>query len=138
MPLSEHEQRLFEQIERALSDDPKFASQMQGAGARASARRRMADRCGGCRCVGLALVLVGVNTTMWIGAVGFAVMVGAVAFALDAPASQGRARHGPAGRQRPPGPPPASHTSKPRSSKSGGSFMNRMEERWDKRRDDGY
>ncbi|HEX5594502.1 MAG TPA: DUF3040 domain-containing protein, partial [Micromonosporaceae bacterium] len=26
MPLSEHEQRLFEQIERSLAEDPKFAS----------------------------------------------------------------------------------------------------------------
>ena len=56
----------------------------QGAGARASARRRMAVGVVGV-VVGLALVLVGVNTTMWIGAIGFAVMVSAVAFALTPP-----------------------------------------------------
>ena len=137
MPLSEHEQQLLEQMEQALyAEDPKFASQMQGAGARASARRRMAVGVVGV-VVGLALVLVGVNTTMWIGAVGFAVMVGAVAFALTPPRRKaalgtvqpdGSVRRSTTGRA----------TSKPRSSRSGGSFMHRMEERWDKRRDGGY
>src|SRR6478609_5753142 len=85
VPLSEHEQQLLEQMEQALyAEDPKFASQMQGAGARASARRRMAVGVVGVL-AGLALVLVGVNTTMWIGAIGFAVMVAAVAFALTPP-----------------------------------------------------
>ena len=139
MPLSEHEQQLLEQMEQALyAEDPKFASQMQGAGARASARRRMAIGVVGVECVGLALVLVGVNTTMWIGAVGFAVMVGAVAFALTPPR-----RKSALGTVQPDGETSARATpgkspSKPRSSRSGGSFMNRMEERWDKRRDDGY
>ena len=137
MPLSEHEQQLLEQMEQALyAEDPKFASQMQGAGARASARRRMAVGVVGV-VVGLALVLVGVNTTMWIGAVGFAVMVGAVAFALTPPR-----RKNALGTVQPDGtsagPRPASAPSKPKSSRSGGSFMNRIEERWDKRRDDGY
>ena len=37
MPLSEHEQKMLEQMEQALyAEDPKFASQMQGAGARAA------------------------------------------------------------------------------------------------------
>ncbi|MFL6167108.1 MAG: DUF3040 domain-containing protein, partial [Ornithinibacter sp.] len=31
MPLSEHEQKMLEQMEQALAaEDPKFASQMQG------------------------------------------------------------------------------------------------------------
>jgi len=39
VPLSEHEQQLLEQMEQALyAEDPKFASQMQGAGARVAAR----------------------------------------------------------------------------------------------------
>ena len=136
MPLSEHEQQLLEQMEQALyAEDPKFASQMQGAGARASARRRMAVGVVGV-VVGLALVLVGVNTTMWIGAAGFAVMVGAVAFALTPPR-----RRSALGTVQPDGTVRRSTTGKPnksKSSKSGGSFMNRIEGRWDKRRDDGY
>ncbi len=41
MPLSEHEQRLLEQMERALhAENPKFASALQGADLRALFRRR--------------------------------------------------------------------------------------------------
>ena len=41
MPLSDHEQRLLEQMERALhAEDPKFASALQGADLRALFRRR--------------------------------------------------------------------------------------------------
>lgn len=134
MPLSEHEQQLLEQMEQALyAEDPKFASQMQGSGARASARRRMAIGVVGV-VAGLALVLVGVNTTMWIGAIGFAVMVGAVAFALTPPrrkAALGTVQ--PDGSVRRPQQPTKSKTTR-----SGGSFMHRIEERWDRRRDDGY
>jgi hypothetical protein len=137
VPLSEHEQQLLEQMEQALyAEDPKFASQMQGAGARASARRRMAIGVVGV-VLGLALVLVGINTTMWIGAVGFAVMVGAVAFALTPPR-----RKNALGTVQPDGTvrraTPGRSASKSKPSKSGGSFMHRIEERWDKRRDDGY
>ena len=58
MPLSEHEQRLLEQIERALvDDDPKFASSVRTGDRRLKARRKLQ--------FGMALV-----------AVGFAVLVG--------------------------------------------------------------
>jgi hypothetical protein len=134
VPLSEHEQQLLEQMEQALyAEDPKFASQMQGAGARASARRRMAIGVVGV-VAGLALVLVGVNTTMWIGAGGFALMVGAVAFALTPPrrkAALGTVQPDGSVRRATPAP-------KPKAPKSAGSFMHRIEERWDRRRDDGY
>jgi hypothetical protein len=137
VPLSEHEQQLLDQMAQALyAEDPKFASQMQGAGARASARRRMAVGVVGV-VAGLALVLVGVNTTMWIGAIGFAVMVGAVAFALTPPRRKtalGTVQPDGSFRRSTPGRSPG----KTKSSKYGGSFMNRIEERWDKRRDDGY
>jgi hypothetical protein len=89
---------------------------------------------------GLALVLVGVNTTMWIGAIGFAVMVGAVAFALTPPrrkAALGTVQPDGSVRRSTPGK-SSSRSKSSKSSKTGGSFMNRMEERWDKRRDDGY
>ena len=52
MPLSEHEQRLLEQIERALyAEDPKFASTVRGAKMRRPSRRR--------RLQGVALFLLG-------------------------------------------------------------------------------
>ena len=58
MPLSEHEQRLLEQIERALvDDDPKFASSVRTGDRRLKARRKLQ--------IGVGLVVV-----------GFAVLVG--------------------------------------------------------------
>ena len=58
MPLSEHEQRLLEQIERALvDDDPKFASSVRTGDRRLKARRKLQ--------IGAVLVVV-----------GFAVLVG--------------------------------------------------------------
>jgi hypothetical protein len=41
VPLSEHEQRLFEQIERSLAEDPKFASAVRSTDPRFHARRRI-------------------------------------------------------------------------------------------------
>ena len=82
MPLSEHEQKLLEQMEQALAaEDPKFASQMQGSALAlgSSARRWLIGASASSPDSGL--VLVGVNTTMWVGAIGFAVMVAAVVFA---------------------------------------------------------
>lgn len=53
MPLSEHEQRLLEQIERELyAEDPKFASTVRGAKMRRPTRRR--------RLQGIALFVVGI------------------------------------------------------------------------------
>ncbi|WP_436500943.1 DUF3040 domain-containing protein [Actinokineospora sp. HUAS TT18] len=53
MPLSEHEQRLLDQIERALyAEDPKFASTVRGARLRKPSRRR--------RLQGIALFVLGV------------------------------------------------------------------------------
>jgi hypothetical protein len=133
VPLSEHEQQLLEQMEQALyAEDPKFASQMQGAVARSAARRRMAIGVVGV-VAGLALVLVGVNTTMWIGAAGFAIMVAAVAFAVTPPR-----RKASLGAVQPDGTVRRAAPSKSKTPKTGGSFMHRIEERWDRRRDDGY
>jgi len=131
VPLSEHEQQLLEQMEQALyAEDPKFASHMQGAGARAAARRRLII--GGVGLLaGLALVLIGVSTTMWVGAAGFAVMVAAVVFAVTPP-RRGKAALGTVqsdGTVRRQG-------ARPRQkAKSHESFMQRLEHRWDRRRD---
>jgi len=58
VPLSEHEQRLFEQIERSLAEDPKFASAV-----RATTRDSTPTPAAGGRLLvvaGLALVVYGV------------------------------------------------------------------------------
>ncbi|MDQ1531894.1 MAG: hypothetical protein QOE37_1999 [Microbacteriaceae bacterium] len=83
MPLSEHEQRLLEQIERALvDDDPKFASSVRNGDRRLRARR-MAQ-------IGIALVVVGlavlvggaVAQSFLVGALGSLVMFGGAALAV--------------------------------------------------------
>lgn len=140
MPLSEHEQHQLEQMEQALyAEDPKFASQMQGSAARARLRRSISIGAVGV-IAGLAFVILGVvRETVWWGAIGFALMVGGVAYAitpakapkagLGAVAQDGSVRaHAPAGR-----------SGKSRQSGKGPkatkqTFMRRLEDRWDRRR----
>lgn len=123
MPLSDHEQRMLEQMEQALAaEDPKFASQMQGSTLASLQRRRWVV--GGLGVlVGLGLVLVGVNTTMWVGALGFAVMVASAVFAVTPPR---RARLGVA---RPDG-----STDRTRGRRKGQrSLIDKLDERWERR-----
>jgi hypothetical protein len=83
VPLSEHEQRLFEQIERSLAEDPKFASAVRASDPRLHARRRLLVAAG-VIVAGLALVVFGtVSKTPLIGVAGFVVMLGAAAFAMQ-------------------------------------------------------
>ena len=72
---------------------------------------------------------------MWIGAIGFAVMVGGRRLRAHPAAAQGRPR----APSSPTAPCVVPRPSRPKSkAQDGGSFMNRIEERWDRRRDDGY
>ncbi len=58
MPLSEHEQRLLDQIEQALyAEDPKFASAVRSARTRSRGRRSLIFGIAGVA-AGLGLVLV--------------------------------------------------------------------------------
>ena len=62
MPLSEHEQRLLEQMERALyAEDPKLASALRGSDLRMHYRRR-ALLAGVGFVLGIALLMAGVAT----------------------------------------------------------------------------
>ena len=90
MPLSEHEQRLLEQIERALyAEDPKFASTVRGGRLRKPTRRRRVQGVA-LFVVGLALLVLGIvatgtwlwNTFPWISAVGFLVMLAGAVLAV--------------------------------------------------------
>lgn len=84
MPLSEHEQRLLDEIEQALyAEDPKFASSVRSARARRRLRSSMV------LCVlgvlaGLGLVLVGLLANLVVlSVVGFVLLVGAVGYAAQ-------------------------------------------------------
>jgi hypothetical protein len=60
VPLSEHEQRVLEQIERSLyADDPKFAATVRGIDPRARQRRRYARSVIGA-VIGLIAVAAGI------------------------------------------------------------------------------
>ena len=125
MPLSDHEQKMLEQMEQALAaEDPKFASQMQGSSLASLQRRRWVIGAVGV-VAGLGLVLVGVNTTMWVGAIGFAVMVASAVFAATPPRKARlavvRADGSTEGR------------AKATRRKSSRSFMDRLDERWERR-----
>ncbi|GAA2704517.1 DUF3040 domain-containing protein [Micromonospora olivasterospora] len=125
MPLSEHEQRLFEQIERSLAEDPKFASAVRASDPRFHARRRLLVAAGA-MIVGLALLVYGaVIKTPPLAVAGFVVMLGSAAYAVQ---SHRRAQS------------PDLHvvggtTSRRPRGRSGrrSSFLDRMEERWRQR-----
>ena len=135
MPLSEHEQRMLDQIESALyAEDPKFASSVRGATLRTpSTRRRLQGA--GLFVLGLAMLVAGVavKATMIGGfpilsVLGFVVMFAGVVFAISGPRVAG-ARDLGAG----PGP---HRPRRGRGASGGGSFTNRMEDRFRRRFDE--
>lgn len=130
MPLSEHEQRLLEQMERAMSaDDPKFANAMRGSRHGRAARRRLLVGIAAV-VVGLVLLIIGVSLPqVLLGAGGFVVMLAGTFWAFSQPRSTELHVAG----QKPPaaGAPRPPRPGKPRRS---GSFMERLEQRWDRRR----
>jgi DUF3040 family protein len=83
VPLSEHEQRLFDQIERSLAEDPKFASAVRANDPRFHARRRILVAAF-VIILGLALLVFGTASSNALLAVGgFVVMLGSAAFAMQ-------------------------------------------------------
>ena len=127
MPLSEHEQRMLAEMENALAtEDPRFASHMRGNPASTLRRKRLIS--GGIGVlVGLGLILLGIQTTMWVGAGGFAVMVAAAAYALaPAPSGARKAAGGSGSRKGGKRPTP----------RKGGGFLDRLDERWERRQND--
>lgn len=140
MPLSENEQKLLEQMERALyAEDPRFATQMRGAGASGPSRKRVVI--GILAAVaGLALVIAGVSTQLIVlGVLGFVVMVAGVAWAFTSGGKSGEKKTSQTSAKgatavRPGAPRKTPKARGTRGAGSGGSFSQRMEERWEKRR----
>ncbi len=133
MPLSEYEQRVLEQMERQLStDDPKLAGTFQSPKSQSRSGGRYVLAGVGV-VVGLLLLVLGVaKSTTILGVIGFAVMFAAVVFAFSKPSHKPETGPigsvGPDGRVRP-------AAQKARGGKQ--TFMRRLEERWDQRREDG-
>lgn len=130
MPLSEHEQRLLDQIERALyAEDPKFASNVRGARMRTPSRRRRLQGIA-LFMLGLVLLVVGAAVmSLWVAGVpvvsvlGFLVMFTGAAVAIFARGGGGESaeREG---------------TDQPQSGGGKSSLAQRMEQRFRRRFED--
>jgi len=133
VPLSEHEQRMLEQMERALyAEDPKFASALEGSGLRTYTRRRVYQAVAGFL-VGIALLMAGmVAKQVWLSVVGFLVMLGCAVLAVTgwrkAPKPGEQPAAGAAGA---PGTPHSRGQGRQKR-----SMMDRIEQRWQRRRDE--
>jgi hypothetical protein len=131
VPLSEHEQRLLDQIEQALyAEDPKWANTVRISDPRSHYRRRLVKASIGF-ILGIVLLMVGVVIKQIpLGVGGFVVMLAACLWGLSswkrmngfgeaaaaAPSDQPQSKAGRRG-------------SRP-------SFMERVEERWRRRHDE--
>ncbi len=129
MPLSEHEQRQLDQIERALyAEDPKFAQAVRAKDPRVHYKRRVVEAAIGFL-LGVGLLLAGVISKLTlIGVAGFVVMLACSMWALS---SWRHMSGGAAGR---PGP-ARDRRARPPVSSSRSRFMERLEERWRRRQE---
>jgi len=167
VPLSEEELRLLEQMEQALAqEDPKFVSTLRGSSLERAARLRTIAA-GVAFALGIAMLMGGaISQQTWLGILGFVVMLASATFGLaswrgrHAPPPQqqqsgedqlfdfddssrrfdvieggrtGRGRR--LGRSG--GAKPARRPIRKPAGKQG-TFMQRMEQRWERRRNQGY
>jgi len=123
MPLSEYEQRVLSQMEQQLRSDPRLVSTFT-SDHRYSGRRLA---------LGALLVLAGLGmlvggvagSLIWLGVLGFVAMLGGVMLAISRP--KGAAPRPVAAARKGGG--------SPAPARRHNGFMQRLEERWDKRRD---
>jgi hypothetical protein len=129
MPLSDHEQRLLEQMERALyAEDPKFATSLRSPAERRGARRRSTLAVAGAL-VGAAGLVAGVAwSQVIVGVAGFLLMLAGTFLLVTVFTTRPALPSADAGKGgATPGPAPAKA--------QGTGFMDRVEERWRKRHD---
>jgi hypothetical protein len=129
VPLSEHEQRLLDQIEQALyAEDPKWANTVRISDPRNHYKRRLVKASIGF-VLGVVLLMVGVVAPIIpLGVGGFVVMLAACLWGL----SSWKRMNGFGGEARLPGAP--GQPERRRANRP--SFMERMEERWRRRGDE--
>ncbi len=121
MPLSEHEQRVLEQLERDLGADPRLGRSMASG---THNRGRIALGVIGV-IAGLGVVLIGVvSAIVPVGIVGFALMTAAAMWAIFAPTRPMLSAVG-------------SSKSSGRSHRAKEPFMRRVENRLERRREQG-
>jgi Protein of unknown function (DUF3040) len=125
VPLSEHEQRLLDEIEQALyAEDPKFASSVRSARAHRRVRSSLLLGVLGVF-VGLGLVLVGLLVNLIaLSVVGFVLLVGGFGYGAQS------LRHRGAGSAA------AANPDSSRGAPKPGSLRSRMEDRMRRRFDE--
>lgn len=118
MPLSEHEQRLLEQLEKQLHEDHRFASTMKSSSGPGGYSTRNIAIGALVAVVGIIVLLLGISSQLIaVGVVGFVVMCAGVYVAVS---------KSPFGRL-------GGKGEKPAKGKSG--FMADLESKWDQRRE---
>lgn len=129
MPLSEQEQRLLEEMERSLyQNDSDFVARVTRRQGRPTYTAITLGVLGAL--AGVAIVIVGlVIKAPLLGILGFVVMLAGVLFALRP------GMRAPKAKPARPGKPASGGSARPAAGGGGGSFMDRMNERWDKRND---
>lgn len=130
MALSDEEQRLLEQMEAALAaEDPKLVNALRGTSARRVHRRRAA-LAGVGFFIGLGLLIAGISINPFLSVLGFVIMVAAAVTAIYSWQHVGGSADAGNGRDR-------AKTSQGTRGPDGQGFMDKMEERWRRRRDEG-
>ncbi|WP_025274223.1 DUF3040 domain-containing protein [Haloglycomyces albus] len=134
MPLSEHEQRIFDEIEQNLSEDPQFASAVRAYDPTRVTRKKLIASAL-ISLLGLGVVIGGViagSGELWITLTGAIIMFGGLVFALwtQRKGSTGKLSVVDTDGNRRPAP-------KPSKGPKPDGFTTRMEERWRRRREDG-
>ena len=125
MPLSNEEQKTLEELEASLlAEDPRLAHAMGTSRTTKRVHRRRAGLAGLGFVVGVALLLVGMQTLWPLSVLGFVVMFGCAILALG---SWRRMSHETAVKSHAPKNAPHPST----------DFMGKMESRWRPREDDG-
>lgn len=134
MPLSEHEQRVLEQMEQALyAEDPRFATSLVGK-TEARAKRRRAALGLLIAVGGLGLVLLAVSSQLiWLGGIGFAAMVAGGVWAMTSPRHKGATL----GTVDAEGNVTLKTKSGPSTAAKQKGIVDKFEQRWDKRREQG-
>lgn len=132
MPLSEHEQRMLDEMERQLfADDPRLARAFDTpAGPRRDRRRIVLGLLG--VLVGLGILVLAVALpAIWLGVLAFLLMLASALAAVTAPAVDDAEADGE----------PATARTGRRGAAAGAApagssdFMRRMEQRWERRSD---
>lgn len=133
MPLSEHEQHLLDEMERSLyRNDGDFVASVSPVSGRPTYRSMVLGLLLGV--AGIVVIVSGVMLQLAIlGVVGFVVMFAGVLLAISSPKrSSGQALFGQAW----PGHDSPGQGSKASNNRPRSSFMDRMNQRWDKRQDE--